>query len=124
MRQHAVAGQDAEPTGVEEGLVFAGNAVDHAGEAERVVRPAPLLAGERQPRRDGAVDVGELIGLDITIGPPGAGEDAKLFVDLLLKVGTDPAAAFVLTNRRDVGGAAGQRRPIGSRPRSGPYCRG
>ncbi len=80
--------------------------------AERVVRPAPLLAGEREAGRDGPVDVGKLIGLDIAIGPPGAGEDAELFGDLLLEIGADPAAAFVLTNRRDVGGAAGRRRPI------------
>ncbi len=78
MRQHAVASQDAEPSGIEEGLVHAGNAVDHAGKAERIVRPPPLLAGEREPGRDRAVDVGELIGLDIAIGPPGAGEDAEL----------------------------------------------
>ena len=47
MRQHAVADQDAEPAVVEELLVHFGNTVDDAGEPERVVRPAPLLAFER-----------------------------------------------------------------------------
>src|SRR5580704_10805210 len=109
MRQHAVADQDAEPPGVEEGLVYAGNAVDHTGEAEGVVGSAPLFAGERQSGRDRAVDVGELIGLDTSVGDTGAGEDAELVGDLLLEVKTEPAAAVVATDRCDFGGAAGHR---------------
>ena len=90
MRQHAVADQDAKPSGVEEGLVHAGNAVDHAGEAEGVVGPAPRFAGERQSSRYRAVDVGELIGFDIAVGGTGSGENAELFGDLLLEVKTQP----------------------------------
>src|SRR5580700_953301 len=109
MRQHAVADQDAETAVVEEGLVHAGNAVDHGGKADGVVGPPPLLAGERQPGRDGAVDVGELIRLDIAIRPAGARKDTEPVGDLLFEIGADPAAALVLTNRRDVGWAASDR---------------
>ena len=70
MRQHAVADQYAEPAGIKECFVLFGNAVDDAGDAERVVRPAPLLAVERQSCRRGAVDVGKFIGLDFAVGPP------------------------------------------------------
>ena len=78
MRQHAVADQDAEAAGIEKGLMHAGNAVDHAGEANRVVGPAPALAGQRKPGRDGAVDVGELVGLDVAVGDAGAREHAEV----------------------------------------------
>jgi hypothetical protein len=46
MRQHAVSDQDAEPAIVEKFLVNFADAVDDAGNADGVVRPAPLLAGE------------------------------------------------------------------------------
>src|ERR1700733_9198776 len=41
IRQLSVADQDAESTGIEEGDVGAGDAVDDAGNADGVVRPAP-----------------------------------------------------------------------------------
>jgi hypothetical protein len=41
MRQHAVADEDAQASGIEKRLVDAGDAVDDAGYADGVVRPAP-----------------------------------------------------------------------------------
>ena len=41
MRQHAVAYQNAQTSIIEELLMHFGNAVDHTGNADRVVRPAP-----------------------------------------------------------------------------------
>ena len=58
-------------------LVDFGDAVDHAGEAERIVGAAPLLAGERKSRRDGAIDVGEVVRFDVAIGEAGAREHAE-----------------------------------------------
>ena len=61
--QLAVADQESEATGIEIGLVHGGDAVDHAGNAEGVVIAAPLLGRYRETGGDGAVDVGEFIGL-------------------------------------------------------------
>jgi hypothetical protein len=41
MRQHAVAENDAHASGVEIRRVGAGNSVDRAGDANRIVRPGP-----------------------------------------------------------------------------------
>src|SRR5262249_33102113 len=75
-----------------------------------VVRPAPSLAVERRPGRYGAVDVGEVPRLDITVGPAGAGEHAQSVGDLLLQVDADAGPAGVGAHRGDVGGTAGERR--------------
>ena len=109
MRQLSVADQDAEAAVVEKGLVHAGNAVDDAGKADRVVRPAPLLAGERKAGRDGAVDIGEFVGLDVAVRPAGADESAEIGRDLLLEIDADAAAALILADRGDIGRAAGDR---------------
>ena len=68
--------EDAQAAGVKKGHVDAGDAVDDAGDANGVVRPAPSFAGDRDAARNGAVDVGEILGLDVAVGPAGAGEDA------------------------------------------------
>src|SRR3984893_7832133 len=91
VRQTTIADQDAEAAGVEECLMLAGNPVDHAGEPERVIRPAPALAVERQPGRDGPVDIGELVGLDAAVRDAGAGKEAEALDDLLLEIDADPA---------------------------------
>ena len=75
-----------KPAGVEKRRVHAGNAVDDAGDADGVVRPAPLLAVDRDACRDGAVDVGEIPRLDIAVGPAGAREHADRLGHLLLEV--------------------------------------
>jgi Carbohydrate-selective porin, OprB family/Recombination endonuclease VII len=46
--QLAVADENAETAGIEKGLMLSGDSVDDAGQSERVVRPTPALAVERQ----------------------------------------------------------------------------
>src|SRR6516225_3438240 len=70
--QLSVADQDPQPAGVEKRLVDARDVVDDAGYADRIVRPAPLLAGDRDTTRYRSIDIGEVPWLDIAVGPAGA----------------------------------------------------
>src|ERR1700728_112670 len=110
VRKYAVADEDAEAAGVEERLVDAGNAVDDAGDPDRVVRPAPLLAGDRHPSRYGAVDVGEIPRLDIAVRPSRAHEHADRVAHLLLEVHAHARPAGVGPHGVDVGGQGGRLR--------------
>ena len=47
IRQLSVADDDTQSSGIQKGLVHAGNAVDDTGNADRIVGPAPLSAGDR-----------------------------------------------------------------------------
>src|ERR1700686_55418 len=49
-RQLSVADEDAQASGVEKRLVDTSYVVDDAGDPDRVVGPAPLLAGDRDAR--------------------------------------------------------------------------
>src|SRR5262249_15023722 len=110
VRELAVADENAQAAGVEEGLVNIGNVVDDAGDADRVVRPAPALAVDRDPARDRAVDVGEIPRLDLSVAPSGAREYADRVVDLLLEIDAHAGAAVPGTHRGDVGRLAGRLR--------------
>ena len=103
MRQHAVADQNAEPALVEKLLVDFGDTVDDAGQSECVVGSAPLFAGELQAGSSGAVDIGEGIRLDVTIGEACARKHAELFDNLLFEVQADATTALILTHRCDIG---------------------
>src|SRR5271167_4160400 len=83
-----------------------GDAVDNARDANRVVRPAPSLAGDRNPSGNRAVDIGEVERLDVTVGPAGADEGAEIGCDLLLDIHAHAAAALILADGGDIGGAA------------------
>jgi hypothetical protein len=48
--------------------------IDRSGNTDSVVRPPPLLAGERETPRYRAVDVGEILRLHVAVSPAGAGE--------------------------------------------------
>ena len=109
MRQLPVADEDAQSAGIEKGLMHAGNAVDDAGKADRIVRPAPLLAVERNAAGNGAVDIGEFVRLDVAVGPAGADESAEIGRDFLLDIHADAAAALILADGGDIGRAAGDR---------------
>src|SRR5205085_2982842 len=95
---------DAEATCVEKGLVLPGDAVDHATEADGIVRPAPSLARQLEPYGDGLIDVREFVGLDIAPGQPSAGEEAQVRGELLLQVEADPGAAAIVAHRGNVRG--------------------
>src|SRR5690242_16810979 len=112
MRQHAVTDQEAKPAGIEELLVHVGNVVDDSGEAKSIVRPAPLLALERQPGGDGAVDVGDVEWFDTAVGPASAHEDAKIGRYFLLDIHAQPAAALVFAHCCDIGWPASDLREI------------
>src|SRR4029077_10221366 len=98
---------DAQAAGVEKRLVHAGDVVDHAGDANGVVRPAPVLAVDRDAAGDRPVDVGEVPRLDIAVGPAGAGEHRDRVRDLLLQVHADARAAGIASHCGDVGGLTG-----------------
>jgi hypothetical protein len=83
-RQLSVANEDAQASGIEERLVDAANVVDDTGDRNRVVQPAPLLAGYRDARFQRTVDVGEIPRLDVAVGPAGASEYAQRLGNLLL----------------------------------------
>src|SRR5262249_23276867 len=93
MRQPAVADQDAEPAGIEVGLMRARNSVDSTGDRERVVGPAPPLPRNRRPDRHRAVDVGELVRFEIAVRKAGAREYADAVSNLLPEVHVHAAAA-------------------------------
>src|SRR4029077_14767950 len=100
----SITNKDAKPASIEIGLMRARDAVDHAAKANGVVRPAPPLAGQREPCRYGPVDIGELIWFDITAGNTRAREEAKVRQDLLLGVEPNPAATGIAADGRAVGG--------------------
>src|SRR5262249_56639477 len=52
-------------------------------------------------------DVGKVPGLDVAVGPAGAGEHPDRVRDLLLQVHADPGAAGIASHRDDVGGLTG-----------------
>src|SRR5262249_19213492 len=76
----------------------------------RIVRPAPVLAVDRDAARDRPVDVGKVPRLDVAVGPAGAGEYPDRVGDLLFQVHADTRAAGIAPHRHDVGGLAGDLR--------------
>src|SRR5262245_2115228 len=52
IRQLSVADEDAQAAGVEKRLVNAADVVDDTGNADGIVRPAPVLAVDRNAARD------------------------------------------------------------------------
>ena len=96
MRQLPITDQDAGAAGVEIGLMYAGNAVDDAADADGVVRPAPLLAIDGYAAGRGAVGIGEVPGLDGAISPAAARKHAERLGDLLLQIDADAGAAVVV----------------------------
>ena len=70
MRQLPSPTRMPSPPSLKNASCIGRNAVDDAGQSERVVRPSPLLAFQRQAGRDGAVDVGEFVGFDIAVRYP------------------------------------------------------
>src|SRR5262249_16193451 len=97
----SVADQDPPPAGVEERLRDAPAMVDDAGDTDRVVRPAPLLAGDRDTARYRSIDIGEVPWLDIAVGPAGAREHAHSFRHLLLEIEAHTRAAGIGSHRVD-----------------------
>src|SRR5262249_24227251 len=69
--------------------------------------PAPVLAVDGAAAGARLVEVGEVPGLDIAVGPAGAGEPPARVRDLLLQVHADARAAGIASHRRDVGGLTG-----------------
>src|ERR1700756_92302 len=106
MRELTVADPNPDPACVEKSLMHAGDAVVDAGNAPDIVVAPPQLAGDRKPRRDGAVDIGEVERLLVAVGPAGTGEEADIVVDLLLEVHADAAPALIVAHSGDVGGRA------------------
>ena len=86
MRQRAVADQDAQAAGLRNAACTPEMPLTTPAIAEGIVRPAPLLAADRDARRYGAIDVGEIPRLDIAVGPAGAREHADGLGDLLLEI--------------------------------------
>src|SRR6188474_1756201 len=84
--------------------------VDDTGDSDGIVRPAPVLAIDRDAARDRPVDVRKVPRLDFPLGPTGAGEHAYRIRDLLFQVDADTGAAGICSHRRDVGGLAGDLR--------------
>ena len=107
MRQLPIADKNASPSEIEKLLVDTGNTVDHTGNSNPVVRPAPLLSGKRDACLDRAVDVGKIPWLDCAVGPAGASKHAEVCRDLLLDVDAHAGPVMVLANRVDVGWLAG-----------------
>ena len=97
--------------------MHAGDTIDDAADADRVVGPAPILAVDRHAAREGPVDVGEIPRLDRAVGPAGAGEDTDCLGDLLLQIETDAGpVGEIVAYQRGVGGRAGR---LGKRVRVG-----
>src|SRR5271156_3231326 len=99
MGQLSVADEEAEASRIEIRFVYAGDAIDDAGEAERIARAAPCFTREREPGRHCPVDVGEFVGFDIAVGPACASEHAEVRYDLLLHVQADAPAAGVAADQ-------------------------
>ena len=87
------------------------NTVQNTGEADCVVRPCPKLAGDGKSGRHSAVDIGEFVWLNVTVGPPGADKGAEFGRNLLFEIHAHAAAALILglLDGSDVGRAAGDR---------------
>jgi hypothetical protein len=96
MRQLSIANEDAQTPGVEKRLEVVGNAVDDAGEPERIVRSAPWFAVYRDTYLRRAVDVGVIPRLEVAVVPAGAGEHPQSFRNLLLEVETHARPAVVV----------------------------
>ncbi len=107
MRQLPVTDKNTQSSRIQEGLVHAGDCVDDAGNTNRVVGPAPFLAIDRNAAGDGAVDIGELVRLDVAVGPAGAQERAKVRRDLLLDIHADATAALIVPDGGDISRTAG-----------------
>src|SRR5919204_4839127 len=107
IRQLSVADEDAQAAGVQKRLVNAADAVDNTGDTDGIVRPAPVLAIDRNAARDRPVDIGKVPRLDVAVGPAGAGEYADRVRDLLLQVHAHAGAAGIVSHRDDVGGPTG-----------------
>src|SRR5262249_17776733 len=58
--QLSVADEDAQAASIEKRLVHAADAVDDTGDSNGIVRPAPVLAVDRDAARDRSVDVGKV----------------------------------------------------------------
>src|SRR5262249_27400922 len=93
--QLPIPDDDAQAAGVEKRLGRGADVVDDAGDTNGIVRPAPVLAIDRDAARDRPVDVGKVPRLDVGVGPAGAGEDADRVRDLLLEVHADAGAAGI-----------------------------
>ena len=74
--------------------------------------------------RNGAIDVGEFVWLDVTVGPAGADESAEIGRDFLLDIHAHAAAALILADGGDIGRAAGDRSQCDRILESFPYGRG
>jgi hypothetical protein len=61
-----------------------GNTIDNPGGADGIIRPPPKLAGHRDTRRCGAVNIGVVSRLKIAVVPSGAREHAQILRNLLL----------------------------------------
>src|SRR5438105_15198447 len=60
-----------------------------AGQSDRVVRPPPTRAGQRETRRDRLVDVGVIDLLHGALRNAGASKDAKISGELLFEIESD-----------------------------------
>ena len=78
--------------------------------SDSIVRPAPILAVDRDTARDRPVDVGKVPRLDVAVGPAGAGEYPDRVRDLLFQVHADTGAAGIPSHHRGVGGLTGDLR--------------
>src|SRR5262245_23696814 len=107
IRQLSVADEDAQAAGVEKRLVNAADTVDDTRDTDGIVRPAPVLAVDRDAARHRPVAVGKVPRLDVGVGPAGAGEDPDRVRDLLLQVHADSGTAGIASHRNDVGGLTG-----------------
>lgn len=85
-RQSAIPDQYAQAARGEVLLVNGRDGVDDAGQGEGVGRPAPAPAVQRKARRQGAIDVRELVGLDAAAGEATASEQPQVCGELLLQV--------------------------------------
>src|SRR5262245_55407028 len=85
----------------------AADAVDDTRDTNGIVRPAPVLAVDRDAARDRPVDVGKVPRLDVAVGPARAGEHPDRVRDLLFQVHADTRAAGIASHRYDVGGLTG-----------------
>ena len=85
--------------------------VDDAGDADRVVRPSPVLAVDRDAARDSAIHVGKVPRLDIAVGPAGAEKHAHRLRQLLLKIKAHAGAVPVgiAQRRQGIARIAGKR---------------
>ena len=72
-------------------------------------RPCPKFAGDRDSASNGAVDIRELVWLNVTVSPAGADESAEIGCDLLLNIHAYATTALILADGGNIGQAAGDR---------------